>query len=154
MLRTQRKLPDEIFKNMPEERDIILNLTDPDPKQCFFYERKCNDLNPCTVDHCNPDKGCIFTPIAGCKGCATNTDCNDYDRCTVDSCDASTGECNNVGVQGCTACTMATEGYFCDDGDPCTEDICDPYDSPHPNEPGTCYHVDIPASVDPLCAVP
>ena len=32
-LRTQRKLPDEIFKNMPEEKDIILNLTDPDPKK-------------------------------------------------------------------------------------------------------------------------
>lgn len=32
-LKTCRKLPDEIFKKMPEERDIILNLTDPHPSK-------------------------------------------------------------------------------------------------------------------------
>jgi len=32
-LRTLRKLPDEVFKTMPQERDLILNLTDPDPKK-------------------------------------------------------------------------------------------------------------------------
>jgi len=33
LLRTQRKLPEEMFKDMPEEHDIIINLTDPDPKK-------------------------------------------------------------------------------------------------------------------------
>jgi len=32
-LRTERKLDDELFKSMPEEKDIILNLTDPDPNK-------------------------------------------------------------------------------------------------------------------------
>ena len=32
-LRNERKLDEEKFKSMPEERDIILNLTDPDPKK-------------------------------------------------------------------------------------------------------------------------
>lgn len=32
-LRNERVIDEEKFKNMPEERDIILNLTDPDPKK-------------------------------------------------------------------------------------------------------------------------
>jgi len=32
-LRTQRVISEDIFKTMPEEKDIILNLTDPDPKK-------------------------------------------------------------------------------------------------------------------------
>ena len=127
------------------------NLTDPDPKQCFYYERKCNDLNPCTVDHCDPNQGCVFTAIVGCKGCATNTECNDFDRCTTDTCKTATGECNNTGIAGCSACSLSTQELLCDDGDPCTQDLCDSTDQPYPNEAGACFHTDIPASVDPLC---
>ena len=32
-LRSERVLDEEQFMSMPEERDIILNLTDPDPKR-------------------------------------------------------------------------------------------------------------------------
>jgi len=127
------------------------NLTDTDPKQCFYYNKNCDDLNPCTVDTCDPSSGCVFTPVPGCKGCASNGDCNDYSRCTTDQCNTATGECSNTDIPGCTACTLSTQEYFCDDGDPCTDDMCDVTDSPLPNEPGTCFHIDIPASVDPFC---
>lgn len=33
ILRTQRKLPEGLLNSMPEEHDIIINLTDPDPKK-------------------------------------------------------------------------------------------------------------------------
>lgn len=34
---------------------------------------ECSDTNPCTNDSCNPDTGCINTPVDGC--CTSDDDC-------------------------------------------------------------------------------
>lgn len=47
-----------------------------------------SDGNPCTVDSCNPDTGCVFTPV----------DCDDGDPCTSDSCQIATGQCVHTPV--------------------------------------------------------
>jgi hypothetical protein len=65
----------------------------------------CDDGNPCTLDACEPDEGCIAIP--------TNDEilCDDGNPCTpVDQC--KDGQC--VGSGGC------------DDGNPCTDDTCEP----------------------------
>ena len=65
----------------------------------------CDDRNPCTVDRCDVDSGCIHE----------GKDCDDGNACTVDFCNLfdGTGACDHVPAS-------------CVDGDPCTEDTCDP----------------------------
>ena len=106
-----------------------------DGPQCLYFSRHCNDLNPCTVDGCDPQTGCVFTPIAGCKGCATDEDCSDFDDCTTDTCDGDSGQCTNEPVPGCRDCLGETQAFDCYDADECTEDRCD--------VEGACYHVAI-----------
>ncbi len=78
-------------------------------KQCSvkgptYKELDCDDKDACTVDSCDPAKGCVHTAIA--EGGA----CNDGDACTKDdACKA--GSCAGVAL--------------CDDGDACTVDVCD-----------------------------
>jgi hypothetical protein len=63
----------------------------------------CIDGKACTVDSCEPAKGCVFS-----------ASCDDKNPCTVDSCDAATG----------CLYTLVT-GTACDDGDLCTvDDAC------------------------------
>ncbi len=86
----------------------------------------CPDTNPCATASCDPDQGCVETPLEGpcddgdactaddhCEdGACVGADvvCDDGDPCTVDACDPELG------------CVIA--GATCDDGDPCTEDTC------------------------------
>ena len=63
----------------------------------------CDDLNPCTMDVCDPAVGCVHIPLPVCE-------C-DNDLCTEDWVEA--GVCYSVPID-------------CDDGDPCTVDTCDP----------------------------
>jgi hypothetical protein len=87
----------------------------------------CDDLDPCTVDDCNPlDLRCTNVPV----------DCNDFDPCTIDYCDPASGcEHSPVGCDDGNPCTRDTceegtgaclsepepDGLPCDSGDPCTE---------------------------------
>jgi hypothetical protein len=64
--------------------------------------KDCNDLNPCTTDSCDPNKGCINTPVA----------CEDGDPCTEDKCEPKTGICQFT-------------QKVCDDGKDYTDDWCD-----------------------------
>jgi len=91
----------------------------------------CNDANPCTVDGCDADSGCVHQPSDGpcddgsactvgeaCKGgaCAGGTalPCDDGNPCTGDACDAKVG---------CVFPHM--NGKACNDGDACTaSDAC------------------------------
>jgi hypothetical protein len=45
----------------------------------------CDDGNGCTVDSCEPEMGCVHTPV----------NCNDNNVCTLDSCNSLTGECRH-----------------------------------------------------------
>ncbi|MCO4762100.1 MAG: hypothetical protein KC502_11385, partial [Myxococcales bacterium] len=68
-------------------------------------EKKCDDKNACTVDLCDPLKGCVYTDSLNA--------CTDGDACTIgDSC--KKGKC------------IAGSPQQCDDGNPCTNDSCDP----------------------------
>ncbi|MBM4398179.1 MAG: hypothetical protein FJ087_21140, partial [Deltaproteobacteria bacterium] len=102
----------------------------------------CNDHHPCTVDTCDPEKGCRHQPKA----------CPDSDPCTRDACDPATGECVHATVPGavcfpcakdadcaaadlpgadetclepaCDAGLCLVRPRGCDDGDACTADRC------------------------------
>jgi hypothetical protein len=47
--------------------------------------RNCDDGDGCTVDSCDPTKGCRYVFV----------DCDDGLACTIDSCDSSSGTCTN-----------------------------------------------------------
>lgn len=64
----------------------------------------CDDVNACTVDSCDPAKGCVHAFTAG--------PCDDGDACT-------TGETCAFGL-----CVPESK-TVCDDGDACTVDSCD-----------------------------
>jgi hypothetical protein len=117
----------------------------------------CSDNNPCTVDSCDPDTGCVFIDVSSgttCddgNACTTGDNCNngscvgtpiacsDNNPCTVDSCDPDTGCVFIVASSGtpcddlnaCTTDDVCNNGSCsgtvinCDDGDPCTLDSCD-----------------------------
>jgi hypothetical protein len=94
-------------------------------------EQPCNDGIDCTIDSCDPARGCIFTPA--------NERCNDGIDCTVDTCNALTGcifapvdaRCNDAipcTVDMClpgTGCVFTPEDALCSDGIDCTLDRCD-----------------------------
>jgi hypothetical protein len=62
----------------------------------------CDDLNPCTVDSCDPGTGqCVAVPV----------DCDDADPCIDDACSPTTGQCVH-------------DPADCDDGNACTLDSC------------------------------
>jgi hypothetical protein len=67
-------------------------------------EGTCNDGNPCTLDECQPNQGCIFEPQEGME-------CDDGDPCTVAEL-CLDGNCQGTPV-------------ICNDDNPCTDDICD-----------------------------
>ena len=104
----------------------------PDPSSPV-YRRNCDDGNPCTLDECRPDRGCVYQPLSGicpdldpcsetgqgfciegqCVGARKN--CEDGNPCTVDSCDAA-GNCRH----------QVQAGLACEDGDLCTSgETCD-----------------------------
>lgn len=95
--------------------------------------RGCDDSSPCTKDTCDPDKGCVFTPVADGTVCTLdapckpgsclngkcfvpeNADCDDHNSCTKDECDKTAG---------CVHTPLT--GQNCDDDDACTVgDKCD-----------------------------
>lgn len=66
-------------------------------------EGTCIDGNPCTLDECQPNQGCIFTPQEGLE-------CDDGDPCTV--------------AELCLAGVCQGTPVSCSDGNPCTDDLC------------------------------
>jgi len=102
--------------------------------QCVRTPLVCpDDGDPCTVEHCDPNKGCVATPL----------NCDDGNPCTVDSCttgvgcahenvpndtscDGSATDCVTETCQNgsCVAANVAND-TGCDDQNDCTdEDVC------------------------------
>lgn len=74
---------------------------------CTGAKTLCDDGITCTIDFCQPGKGCQFLPADGL--------CDDSNPCTQSACDAK---------QGCTS-GPAPKGGPCDDGNACTQkDAC------------------------------
>ncbi len=67
---------------------------------------KCNDGNPCTIDTCNAQGGCVAKNGDGI-GCDDGNPCTQADKCKGGSCAAGAPK-------------------LCDDGNACTADLCDP----------------------------
>jgi hypothetical protein len=103
----------------------------------------CDDNNDCTTDTCNPDSGCVFTPVAD------NTPCETSNRCTADFCeggtckqgpDVVTPTCAQCKACGPTTgnCDVNLSGTPCNDnnvctaGDTCQNGVCQP-GAPVPN---------------------
>ena len=100
---------------------------------CAFTNLKCNDFNPCTVDSCDPESGCVFTQIPNCGGCTNDLQCENYNPCDVDTCDVATGQCIHIVDTSCQPCTKENEVIDCFDNDQCTIDIC--------QQSGTCFYL-------------
>lgn len=105
---------------------------------CSGEENPCEDFNPCTLDTCSGDGGCVNEADPSLEGTACgedgnacvsagvcqagtcaqeplNTICDDENPCTIDDCDP---------LAGCVF-TAGGDGSGCDDGDPCTtDDVC------------------------------
>jgi hypothetical protein len=103
--------------------DGVQKLTDPNTKcadgdpcthedscvqgQCKGKTQPCDDGVPCTIDWCDPDKGCQILPADGL--------CSDNNPCVVSGCDST---------KGCVAKSFK-KGQPCSDGNPCTSgDAC------------------------------
>jgi hypothetical protein len=78
--------------------------------KCTYIPKSCNDYKPCTIDSCDPVKGCVHTPKPDCF-CTCDSDCNDNNKCTIDKC--LSGQCTHTTKR-------------CNDYNPCTIDSCDP----------------------------
>ncbi len=50
----------------------------------------CSDANPCTEDRCDPESGCVFTPLADGTSCADADVCNGTETCASGVCSAGT----------------------------------------------------------------
>jgi hypothetical protein len=96
--------------------------------------QNCSDFNPCTVDVCNPKKGCTNEPSKDTDGadCGLATACSGLGVCVG-------GECVDTGDPGCedynpctddecqegVGCVHLDNSAPCNDGDPCTaKDSC------------------------------
>lgn len=98
----------------------------------------CDDLNPCTVDACNPDgifcenealpdaadcetDGAVGLCAAGacaaliCEG----VDCDDGNPCTVDACFSDSDQCANLPLPALSLCKI--DGSF----GTCHQEVCD-----------------------------
>ncbi|MEZ4269838.1 MAG: hypothetical protein R3F39_26055 [Myxococcota bacterium] len=91
----------------------------------------CDDLEPCTVDTCEPSAGgCVFTPRPDGAPCQGADLCLEGGTCQGGYCGggapvecAASGPCVQALCKpdlGCTTKSLA-DGAPCDDGDPCTQ---------------------------------
>jgi len=100
----------------------------------------CDDKSPCTVDSCDPKKGCVHTAKSGpCdadgNACTVNDtcaagkcavgkkkDCSDGTTCTEDTCDKTSGKCGYKNIV-----TSCSDGSACTLGDKCGTDKAGKY---------------------------
>jgi hypothetical protein len=74
---------------------------DGDPLVCD------DDGNSCTDERCDPNDGCVSSPVQDATPCEDGDACTDGDRCEGGQCQPG-------------------DPVECEDGNPCTEDSCDP----------------------------
>ena len=102
---------------------------------CTGSPINCADIDPCTLDLCDPNQGCFQAPVPNdppvscddgspcllvdtcvngeCVG-SDPVECNDGNLCTDDYCDEDTGDCE-----------ASNNDAPCDDNNPCTQsDTC------------------------------
>ena len=81
----------------------------------------CSDNNPCTLDTCDPAKGCLHSPLA--IGCDDGNPCTAGDLCKAGGCVSGTNTCACLDNAGCAAK---------EDGDLCNGTLyCDTAKAPY-----------------------
>ncbi len=94
-----------------------------------IFQLNCNDGNECTEDSCDPDTGCVFTPLDGNM-------CDDHNDCTLsDVCHA--GLCYGTNV-------------VCSENTDCMNYACASING-SPHCVGTPVHIDGSCTTDNLC---
>ena len=77
----------------------------------------CSDDNPCTIDTCNPTKGCVHGPAADGVACDDGKPCSGGDDCLAGAC---------VGGPSICQCDKAADCLAFEDGDACNGTLyCD-----------------------------
>ncbi len=98
--------------------------------ECVAEAFDCDDGNPCTVDSCDPEIGCVSDFEPNGTSCDDGLDCTvgdfcssgvcvggpemecPYQECRVGQCNEETGECDYS--------EWLPDEAWCDDGNPCT----------------------------------
>ena len=96
---TPADLPDTPA-DLPETVDLAADNQDTEVGETACPEDLvCDDSNPCTLDLCSPEFGCVYQPAEG--------DCDDGNLCTLDDacsggwCTGTTVDCSNLDSAGC-----------------------------------------------------
>ncbi|MBK8258650.1 MAG: MYXO-CTERM sorting domain-containing protein [Polyangiaceae bacterium] len=114
----------------------------------------CDDMDPCTVDACDPVMGCSNTDAPEGTPCSdgdlcngtetcdaaglcqpgTQLDCDDQNPCTVDACAAATG-CEYMDVADGSACS---DGDLCNGDEQCSAGACVSGNAPDCDDQNAC----------------
>ena len=70
----------------------------------------CDDLNPCTLDKCNPLAGCVNWAIAATTACDDGDACTAADTCVNGSCQSGVNTCQ---CQANSECGKFEDGNLC-----------------------------------------
>ena len=82
---------------------------------CGGTDKNCDDANPCTIDSCDPAKGCKYATATSATPCDDGNPCTGQDKGTINGADTcSSGICVSGPPKVCT------------DNNKCTTDSCDP----------------------------
>jgi len=101
--------------------------------QCAGEPVDCDDSNSCTLDTCDEESGCAYSPKADGSPCDVQSLCTDQGACDQGLCVPKPGVGCDDGVS-CTEDQCTPEGEcahlpthsFCDDGDECNGvETCD-----------------------------
>lgn len=104
-----------------------------DDNVCVHAAVTCDDSVDCTVDTCDAQSGCIYTPNN--TRCSDNAWCNGIETCTLTGCTAgSAPDCSDsisCSVDSCNevtdSCVHTGNDDACNDQNKCTVDTCDPF---------------------------
>jgi hypothetical protein len=110
----------------------IVDATCSETSICEGVPLECEDGNDCTVNTCNPSRGCVFTPLDDGTACDDGNTCTVDDTCRAGLCISGESPCDDDDPctdTSCNAdgtCNVTFNTAPCDDGDACTIDsVCD-----------------------------
>ena len=146
--------PDTGLPEMPCQPQCSVCGADNGCGEVCVHNDLCSDGLVCTMDHCDPEKGCVFVTDHGL--------CDDSKPCTDDLCVSAEG-CTNEPREGacdddnlCTMDDQCLDGQClgagqleCDDENVCTDDSCDPMDGcTYANNTAMCNDGDVCTKID------
>jgi hypothetical protein len=126
---------------------------------CVSDARNCDDGNACTQDSCNPQIGCVHTPL-GSGTCDDANLCTSGDTCTGGSCVGTPVDCSDGnlcnGLESCVPatgqCTVPSSQLTCTPGNRGSRSCEAEWLVANPNNPGSILStIQICRQGDPSC---